>query len=257
MGSLRGGTAAGIPIHLHPTLLITFVLLMMQWGAWGVPAGVILFGSVLLHELGHALVARRFGLATAGIHLHLLGGVAMMSTVPRKPRHELWIAAAGPAVSLALGLGFGLCAWVAGAELPWSRPSAVDLLAYAAALNGAMAIFNLIPALPMDGGRVLRALLSPGWGPVRATRIAGRVSRVFAISFIGLGLLWHAFSLALIGLLLLWMSKREEDLAEHLARRAPARRLSTLPWPPPRLRGTREYVAHDAGDGRRFIILEP
>lgn len=260
MGSIRIMSVAGIPVHVHVTLILTFLLLTGQWGAWGVPAGLLLFGSVLLHELGHALVARAYGLPTLGIHLHLLGGVAMMGAQPRRPEHEVRIAAAGPAVSAALAMVFGLAASVFGAELPWRNPRAVDLLAYAALLNGAMAVFNLIPALPMDGGRILRAWLSGRHGNLSATRMAARVSRVFGGLFVLGGLLGGAWSLALIGLLLFWMSRREETLANQVD--AAARSRDTPPnlaWPPPGVRRGVEHVARPLGsdDRRRWVILEP
>ena len=94
--------AFGIPIRPSLTVLVPFALLSLQFGAWGLAAGVLLFGSVLLHELGHALVARRHGVEVTSIHLHLLGGVAVMTDMPREPRHEVEIAAAGPIVSFGL-----------------------------------------------------------------------------------------------------------------------------------------------------------
>src|SRR5262249_56979458 len=122
--------------------------------AWGGGAGVVIvclaFASVLLHELGHAVVARRLGVHVSGIELSFFGGAAKMVQLPRTANHELAIAAAGPAVSLILGgAGIGLGALL---HLP--------VVAMIGWINLVIAGFNLIPALPMDGGRILRALLT-------------------------------------------------------------------------------------------------
>ena len=224
--------AFGIPIRPSATVLLPVGLLGLQFGAWGVVAGVLLFGSVLLHELGHALVARRYGIEVTSIHLHLLGGVAMMVDMPREPRHEAAIAAAGPIVSFALAAGFGLFAVVTGASLP-TLPGMgqawIDLLAYAAVLNLGMALFNLVPALPMDGGRILRAVWAHHRGWLKATRASAKISRGFAVLFIGGGLAVGAWSLALIGGLLFVLVGGEE--------RAVAQRLQPQPSTRPPLDG--------------------
>lgn len=206
--------AFGIPVRPSFTLLLPFTLLSLQFGAWGLVAGVLLFTSVLLHELGHALVARRFGFQTNAIHLHMLGGVAMMRDMPKVPRQEVLIAVAGPVVSLALAATFGLLALLFGSSLSGAGLRWVDLLAYAGVVNLGMAIFNLVPALPMDGGRILRAVWAHYRGWLPATRAAGKVSRGFAIVFIAVGLFYGAWSLALIGALLFFMVKGEERAAE-------------------------------------------
>lgn len=217
--------AFGIPIRPSVTVLVPVGLLALQFGAWGVVAGLLLFASVLLHELGHALVARRFGIDVTSIHLHLLGGVAMMVDMPREPRHEALIAAAGPAVSFALAGAFGALALATGASLP-SFPglgqSWLDLFAYAAVLNLGMALFNLIPALPMDGGRILRAAWAHRRGWLRATRASAKISRVFAALFVAAGLAMGAWSLALIGGLLFFLSGSEERAVAQRLRGQPS-----------------------------------
>lgn len=222
--SLHVATIRGIPIRLHVTLLIVFLVLVLQFGVFGVPAGVLLFGSVLLHELGHAVVAQHFGIPIARIDLHLLGGMAMMRGQPRTPREEILIAAAGPAVSLALAVGFGALAAVAGAALRLDFAGPADLLAYAAAVNLGLGVFNLLPALPMDGGRIFRAALGAKLGDLRATRIAALVSRVFGGLFIAAALFIGSFSLGLIGAFLFFLVGREErmaELREHAERAGP------------------------------------
>jgi Zn-dependent protease len=237
MTSWQVARVRGIPIRIHISLLITAGLIVLQWGALGLPATALLFGSVLLHELGHAVVAQRLGIGISGIHLHLLGGVALMKGTPKRPSDEVFIAAAGPAVSLALAAAFGGLAWATGATLRLQGMGLVDLLAYAALLNAAMALFNLLPALPMDGGRIFRAALVRRLGPVRATQWAARVSRGFGALFILGGIAWGAWSLGLIGLLLLVLSRHEERVAEQQERlrleELERERFAVLrPWPP-------------------------
>jgi Zn-dependent protease len=173
--SWRIGTIAGFPVELNLSfLLLLGVVLFAFGGLMGVGLILILFASVLLHELGHALVARQLGVRVSGIELSFFGGAAKMTDMPRTGKHEALIAAAGPAVSLALGgLGFGLGAALGSPLLSW--------LGFA---NFILAAFNLIPALPMDGGRIFRALLSRKMDYVRATDIAVTVSRVAAIGFV-------------------------------------------------------------------------
>ncbi|MGF1511522.1 MAG: M50 family metallopeptidase [Myxococcota bacterium] len=234
MGSLQVAQIRGIPIKIHVSLWLTAGLLVLQWGPLGLPASLLLFGSVLLHELGHAVVAQRLGVVIDGIHLHLLGGVALMKSAPKRPSDELFIAAAGPLVSVALAVMFGIAAWATGATLSVSHMAPIDLLAYGALLNAAMALFNLIPALPMDGGRIFRALLVRRCGPVRATRYAARVSRVFGAAFVLTALVWGIWSLGLIGVLLLFMSRHEEravEIQEQL--RVQDNLQKVLPYEPP------------------------
>jgi membrane-associated protease RseP (regulator of RpoE activity) len=165
---------------------------------------------VLLHELGHALVARRLGVHTSGIELSFFGGAAKMVQMPRSADREIAIAAAGPAVSLMLGgagLGLGLLLHAT----PFGR-----LFAMIGWINLVLAGFNLIPALPMDGGRILRALLARKMDYVRATDVAVSVSRVFAVGFGILGLM-GAFQLLVLAPLLWMMGTRERMLARAVS----------------------------------------
>lgn len=211
---LKVAKIQGIPITLHWSLALIVVLLVFDWGLPGVLAGVLLFGSVLLHELGHALVARHFGLPIRGITLHLLGGAAVMERHPRTPREELLIAAAGPTVSLALGLVGLSVLFASGLAADPFAAGFQALVPYFAFLNLAMGVFNLVPALPMDGGRILRALLSPRLGDLRATRVAARVSRVISAIFLLGGLYAGSWTLPLIGLFVFLLARQEEKQAE-------------------------------------------
>ena len=226
--SLHIATVRGIPIRLHVTLLLVFLLLVLQFGALGVPAGVLLFGSVLLHELGHSVVAQHFGIPIARIDLHLLGGMAMMTGAPRTPKQEMLIAAAGPLVSLGLAVGFGGLAGLLGGTPGLELRGPADLVAYTAVVNLGLALFNLIPALPMDGGRIFRAALASRFGDLRGTRIAATVSRIFGGLFVAAALYTGSLSLGLIGLFLFVLVGHEERLAAARASRWPE------PQPAPR-----------------------
>lgn len=208
----------GIPLRLHLSLLVPGLLFLLQFGVWGLPVMGLLFGSVLLHELGHALLAHRLGVSTSSIDLHMLGGTAMLRQGPTTSEDEAWIAAAGPAVSLSLASLFGALALLLGAELAPSITSVVDLILYGGLVNLGLGLFNLLPALPMDGGRILRAFLTSRVGLARGTRIAAVVSRVFGGFFIALALFSGSLTLGLIGLALFFLSAREEKLAQQIAR---------------------------------------
>ncbi len=217
-GSIQIATVRNIPLRIHFTLLILFGLFVYHLGPLGVPAALLLFTSTFLHELGHAVVAQRCGIPISSIELHLLGGTALMQS-PKRPTQELAIALAGPLVSLALGLLGVVASYALGLRL--GPPVAlIDLVPYFAAVNLGMAIFNLLPALPMDGGRVLRALLSLKRDPLVATRMAARVSRVIALAFVLLGATQGGWTLVLFGVVIFWLAGREVRAAELVRWRA-------------------------------------
>jgi Zn-dependent protease len=198
------GRIAGFPIRLRLSFLFLLGLVFFTMGGLGGVFGVLLtFGSVLLHELGHALVARRLGVRIAAIDLHFLGGAAQMIDPPRTARDEITIAAAGPLVSLSLaGLGFGLGTVMHGGvllTLGW--------------INLVLGLFNLIPALPMDGGRILRAALAGRLGYRKATEVAVKISRGFAIAFAVAGLALAELQLVLLAVLLWSMGTAERSRA--------------------------------------------
>lgn len=191
--SLDVATVFGIPVRVHATflLIVGFYAYVAHSGGQSVTGAVVLvlavFGCVVLHELGHALMARRFGVRTREIVLYPIGGIARLENIPGGWA-EILIALAGPAVNVAIAvllLPFAAHALASGLPAsPGRGPIAVELLV----ANLFLFAFNLIPALPMDGGRVLRAALSLRMREDRATRIAAAVAQFVALGFGALGL---------------------------------------------------------------------
>jgi Zn-dependent protease/CBS domain-containing protein len=190
---------AGIDIKIHFTFPLILVLGAIEWGskhgtpgaAFGVLLMLALFVCVVLHELGHSLVAQRFGIHVREIVLLPIGGVAMLGKMPRKPAQELLIAIAGPLVNVAIAVALGLYLGFRGdlpldgsqlVELTKAGPSTQTLLQWLLAANVSLFVFNLIPAFPMDGGRILRAGLALFMGFSRATRMATGVGQMLALA---------------------------------------------------------------------------
>jgi Zn-dependent protease len=206
------GNLAGIPIRIHWSFwgLIAYAL-------WAQPSGMAvtllgltgLFGSVVLHELGHALAARRFGIPTAHITLYPFGGIAALHSMPTKPSHELVIALAGPLVNAVLAVGFGLLYVIMGSPI----------LGALTAMNLILGLFNLVPAFPMDGGRVLRASLAFFMGWTRASVAAIRVGGVFAVLFLLIGVVTFDVNLLMIGGFLLLALRGEQARLDRLMSR--------------------------------------
>jgi len=205
--SWRLGRLFGFPVEINLSFLLLLAVVFVAFGGFsGLLIVGLTFGSVVLHELGHALVARRLGVHVSGIELSFFGGAAKMVQMPRSANHEIEIAAAGPAVSLMLaGAGLGL-----GVALH------SPLFALIGWINLVLAGFNLIPALPMDGGRILRALLTRKLDFVRATDVAVQVARVVAVGFAIVGLM-GAYQLLVLAPLLWMMGTRERMLARAMA----------------------------------------
>jgi Zn-dependent protease len=220
-------TVRGIEVRLDWTLFLIigfltfslafsyFPVVMPGWGAGAILfaafiSAVGLFGSVLLHELAHSVVAQRFGMKVDTIVLNLFGGVASLKEEPRHPRHEFWITIVGPLTSLLLGaLAFG-AAWLSGD----ANPAITGVLGYLAFANFILGVFNLVPAFPLDGGRILRAMIWWRTGNLlKATKIAAGAGRIFGWLFIFLGglMLFSGFFsgiwLGLIGWFLLSASR--------------------------------------------------
>lgn len=222
--SFRVGSTFGIPIKLDITLLIVIPVftwliagqvgeiadLMNEFLAaplspeqltqgslpWllGLAAVVGLFVGVTLHELGHSVVALRYGYEIDSITLWLLGGLAAFVEQPREWSHEFWIALAGPIVSVLVGvLSYGIVL-----VLPASADAAIFVFGYLALLNVALAVFNMVPAFPLDGGRVLRALFARRRSLAQATEKAARIGKLFAVLLGILGVL--SFNLFLIAI---------------------------------------------------------
>jgi Zn-dependent protease len=174
-------------INLFPGVTLDSASLRTGTRSWvvGVGSAVGLFASVALHELGHAWAARRYGIEVESITLWLLGGLASLASIPREWTRELVIALAGPAVSVLVGLAcYGVVL-----VLPGAVPTAVFVFGWLAVTNLLLTVFNLLPAFPMDGGRVLRALLARSRPYPVATRTAARVGVAFAVLFAVVGAL--------------------------------------------------------------------
>jgi Zn-dependent protease/CBS domain-containing protein len=202
--SLRIARIAGIPVGVSPWWLAIVALITWSLGAsyfpeaihgvapaasyaLGLASALLLFASILAHEFGHALMARRAGIEVEEIDLWLLGGVSRMKGDAHDPHDELRYALAGPLVTAAIAVCFLIVALL----LPSSTPAAVRVLVeYQALVNGLILVFNMLPAFPLDGGRVLRSLLWSRSGDMgKSTATAASVGRGFGYVMIGLGLL--------------------------------------------------------------------
>jgi Zn-dependent protease len=197
--SLKIGRILGIDVYIHLTFLLLLGLVgVTQWlngrSLEAALSGVLFFSGlflcVLLHEYGHALAARRYGIATRDITLLPIGGVARLERMPDKPSQELVVALAGPLVNVVIAAGLCAGLWLQGhwpplASLSASSGSLVERLVV---VNGFLVLFNLLPAFPMDGGRVLRAILALRMDYARATRIAASIGQGMAFLFGAVGL---------------------------------------------------------------------
>lgn len=199
--SLNLGSIAGTAIRIHVTFLLFLVWLgtvyYHQGGAEAAWQGtifiVLIFLCVLLHELGHVFAARRYGVRTRDVTLWPFGGIASMERMPDKPSEELIVAVAGPAVNVAIAAILLLWLWprLDVESLLKIEDPAVSLAVKVAGANIILVAFNMIPAFPMDGGRVLRALLAMRMGNARATEMAATIGQGFAIIFGILGILYN------------------------------------------------------------------
>jgi Zn-dependent protease/CBS domain-containing protein len=224
--SWRIATIAGIGVYVHATFLlillwVAFASFQREQTGAAVARGIVyllsVFGIVVLHELGHALTARRFNIQTRDITLYPIGGIARLERMPDKPWQEFLVAVAGPAVNGAIAVALGLLI-----ALLYS-PHALDInpldrlwfvpanyLLFLLGVNIFLAVFNLLPAFPMDGGRVLRALLAMKLDYVQATHIAATVGQAMALIFGVLGLFTGNPMLALIAVFV-WMGAAAES----------------------------------------------
>jgi Zn-dependent protease/predicted transcriptional regulator len=237
-GGLRIGRILGIPIYLHSSWFFIFILItysfisqfdilhfnMTTSQVWGVGllASLLFFASLLFHEMSHSVVARHYKIPVVSITLFVFGGVARISRDPARAMEEFNIASAGPASSFVLAGGFWLIAQASG-----GNAAVVAVCNLLAEINFALAVFNLVPGFPLDGGRIFRAIV---WGftkdYMRATRIASRIGQGIAYAMIGLGVLlalggWRGRGdliggvwLAFIGWFLLTAAKQSQVQAE-------------------------------------------
>ncbi|HJO38724.1 MAG: site-2 protease family protein [Vicinamibacterales bacterium] len=216
--SWRIATIAGIPIYVHGTFLVLIGFILFSGVAGGRELGAVIasalfllaiFFTIVLHELGHALTARRFGIRTRDITLLPIGGLARLERMPDVPRQELWVALAGPAVNLAIAAGCYLALMLTLGTLPELAfdPSA-GVVERFTVVNLSLAVFNLVPAFPMDGGRMLRALLAERLDYVRATEIAANIGQGLALLFGFVGLFSNPFLVFIA--LFVWMGASSE-----------------------------------------------
>lgn len=221
--SWKIGRLAGINVYMHATflLLILFVLFVnfsdgrdLTSSLAGVLFVLIIFACIVLHELGHALTARKYGVRTRDIILLPIGGVARLERMPEKPREELWVAIAGPLVNIVIAAALLGILFAAGHRLQWSdlRWAGGGFAEKLMVANLWLVGFNLLPAFPMDGGRVLRALLATKLDYIRATRLAARIGQGMALIFGLAGLLSSDFWLLFIALFV-WTGADSEATA--------------------------------------------
>lgn len=189
---LRLGRILGIDVSLHWTLLLLIAFAGITTGTAAYTAAI--FGFVLLHELGHSMAARQFGINTDSIVLLPIGGIASLERMPRNPYQELWIAVAGPLVNVVLAAVF----FAMLALVPNLSAAAKNWLVSLTIANVGLVVFNMLPAFPMDGGRVLRSVLAMNMNYVNATQIAAKVGRVMAIALGLAGLYFGHLMLMLV-----------------------------------------------------------
>ena len=246
-------TLLGIPVQLDVTFLVILPIFAFSIGqkvgfwaeqvgvedhaalhhAWmsyllGFVTALGLFASVLIHELGHAVVARLYGVKVRNITLWLLGGVATFDEMPRQRGAEAVVAIVGPVVSVLVG---AVC-WLALVSLPPSAVPARFVFTYLATMNIALAVFNMLPALPLDGGRVLRSLLALRMSHLRATQVAGGVSKFLAI-LLGLWGLWTFQMMLVLVAFFVYMAVNGELRASLVAELLDGVRVADLMGPPP------------------------
>jgi len=258
--SFKIATAFGIPIKIHISLLLLLGLLAVPAGfagGWESIAFLLIletaiFISIALHELGHSLVAIRKGCRVREITLLFLGGAAQMEAIPRRPRDEIQMALAGPTVSLVLGLLLIYAGSYAHLQVSWAPMPIIqvvyvqcNLIQYIGLINIGLVVFNLLPAFPMDGGRVLRALLTRRHGRLGATFIASRIGKLFgwalglyAFFHIGLGHGWPFIAIAIF----IHRAAQQEYLMVYF--QETARSHATPFWP----FGNRQMDANDVSD---------
>lgn len=224
--SIKIGRVFGIGLYLHFTFLI--LLGFLGFGAYAATGSMefalmemgfilLLFGIVTLHELGHALAAKYYGIPTRDITLLPIGGLARLERIPRDGVKEFVIAIAGPMVNVVLAGIFLVAVFFTHGTLPWGIDQIMgsDLLNRLFWVNVILVVFNMIPAYPMDGGRILRASLAMTMNHDRATRIATGIGQVLAVGFGILGFMTGHFILMLIALFV-WMGAAQEGAMARL-----------------------------------------
>ena len=223
--SLSLGKVSGIQVYIHWTFLILVGWIVLQNAAsgqstdqilWALAFLLAIFLCVFLHELGHALAARRYNIKTRDITMLPIGGLARLETIPEDPKQELVVALAGPAVNLVIAGVLWLLVSLDPSSAQNFDMMTLDSRSFLYTLmvaNLVLALFNLIPAFPMDGGRVLRALLSFKMPRPKATRIAASIGQFLAIGFVFIGFFYNPF-LLLIGFFIFLGAQAESNFAQ-------------------------------------------
>jgi Zn-dependent protease/CBS domain-containing protein len=224
--SLKIGRFAGIDVYMHVTflLLVSWVALL-HWkqgqSITAVVAGIAfiltVFLCVVLHEFGHALTARRYGIKTRDIILLPIGGVARLERLPTNPLQELWVALAGPAVNVVIAIGLFLWLNFTASFEPIQKLTVTTgpFVERIMAVNLFLVAFNMIPAFPMDGGRVLRAILATRKEYSRATQIAATIGQGIAVFFGFIGLFYNPFLLFIA--FFVWIGAAQEASMAHMS----------------------------------------
>lgn len=221
--SWKIGVFWGIPVKIHWSfgliiLFVSYTLMTSELELWqSVAYGFMVlavFLCVILHEYGHALTGKKLGIRTQDIIISPIGGVARMEKMPTKPFDEFVITIAGPLVNLVLGLGIGLIFYIFTGQFSmnldtYDLEQPLEFVRLLVPINLTLFLFNLIPAFPMDGGRILRSILAARIGRLKATRLASYVGRFLAICFVAYGIFNQALILSLIGLFIFMMAGQE------------------------------------------------
>lgn len=216
------GRPFGIRTYVHWSFWLLFIFIAVRYlplgigpMAMGLSLVVALYGCIVLHELGHALTARYFGIHTNDIYLLPIGGVARLDHIPENPGQELLIALAGPAVNIVIGMGLFVLLGMEAMFLPTNEVlggATAGLAGWLQALattNVYLALFNLLPAFPMDGGRVLRAGLAIRWPYLKATQLAAEVGKFMAVLLGLYGLATSEFLLILLAVFVYLAGQQE------------------------------------------------
>lgn len=228
---LKIGRLFGIDIYLHWTFALVPIVLVFNWKYqlgmdWSMIAAMsglvgIAFVCVLMHEYGHALAARQLGISTRDIMITPIGGLARLERMPRDPKQELFVTFAGPFVNLVLAVLIGGLVFALGLDFypTEATPIREQYLPLVMWLNTALFVFNLVPAFPMDGGRILRSVLAFFMTHRNATTIATLIGQTMAIGFVVVGVYLSQYSLVFIGCFVFYAASleiRNSRLAEQV-----------------------------------------
>ncbi|CAN5636790.1 site-2 protease family protein [soil metagenome] len=228
--SIKIGRAFGIDVKIHWTFFVLLAFFAyLSYSTTGslvnalITVGIVvaLFLCVVMHEYGHSLVAQRLGVEVQDITLLPIGGLARMKSMPERPMDEVKVALAGPLVNVVLAPIFVGFAFLAGFDLSTlsnvleAQDSIGNVLLYLGGINIFLVVFNMIPAFPMDGGRVLRGLLATRFGPVRATNVSAIIGQFFALAFFLFGLFSGNFLLALIAVFIFFGAGSEQQMVRQ------------------------------------------